>query len=114
MTVTKKNQKKLNAGIIGLGVMGSNHARILTQLEDVNLTSVAEVDTQKMTAFKLQFKTNTYKNYNYMLEKEDLDFVVVAVPTRFHFEVAKDVIGKGLSVLIEKPLAQNIAQCKNL
>lgn len=92
--------KNLKVGLVGLGVMGKNHARILSNLEGVNLLGVVEpsstVDLHK-------------SEYNF-LSLEDLldekpDYCVVAAPAGLHKEVASQILEAGVNCLIEKPVA---------
>nr|VFJ64075.1 MAG: UDP-N-acetylglucosamine 3-dehydrogenase [Candidatus Kentron sp. FW] len=88
--------------------MGRNHARIYSQLENANLVAVSDVNGRIARQVSLEFKTKGYTDYREMLDKERIDVVSVVVPGSLHKEVAIDVINKGISVLVEKPIATDI------
>jgi len=102
----------INAGVVGLGSMGRNHARVLAQMPDVNLASLADVDGETLQQIARTYKTRAYTDHRQMLAQEQLDMVLVAVPTRMHKEVALDVLSYGAHVFVEKPLAFSIDECQ--
>ena len=98
----------MRAGVIGIGVMGKNHARIYSELGI--LKAVADVDKEKVKEISGKYNVEGYVNYREMLEKEKLDLVSVVVPTNKHREVSLDVINKGVNLLIEKPIANTVEE----
>ncbi len=99
----------MRAGIIGVGSMGRNHARVYAEIPEVNLAAVSDVDEEALFRVSQMYKATPYHDYRDMLEKENLDVVTVAVPTRLHAQVAKDVIDAGVNLLVEKPITGDIA-----
>lgn len=97
----------LKIAIIGAGVMGGLHTRILSQLPRVKLVAVCDNNNKKGKSLADIYKTKYYSNYTTLLTKEALDGVTIAVPTSFHKEVALACIKAGVNVLVEKPLAQS-------
>jgi UDP-N-acetylglucosamine 3-dehydrogenase len=100
-------------GIIGLGVMGRNHARILDDLDQAELVAVSDPSDEAMSWAKKRHLTG-YQSYQEMFEKEKLDAVTVAVPTRFHLEVGLAALERGLHVLMEKPIAVDLDEARLL
>lgn len=98
----------MRVGVIGVGSMGKNHARIYNELEGSHLVSVADVNAELATSVANTYGARAYSDYREMLQKEDLDAVSVVVPTRQHREVAITAIERGLSLIIEKPLASHV------
>ncbi|MAG20114.1 oxidoreductase [archaeon] len=96
----------MKAGVIGVGVMGKNHARIYSELGI--LKCVADVNEEVMKEISEKHNVKGYLDYKEMLEKEELDVISIVVPTNKHREVALDVIEKGINLLIEKPIANKI------
>ena len=94
--------------------MGKNHARVLCDLDNVNFVAIADSDVEKNKKISAQFNCNIYEDHLRMLENEDLDAVIIAVPTSIHYSVAKTCIERGLHILIEKPICENIDQAKSL
>jgi predicted dehydrogenase len=98
----------LRIAIIGLGAMGSNHARVYGQIDDVELVAVSDTDTRRAGALR------TWDDYTTMLEEVRPDAVSVCVPTRAHFDVALACIDRGIATLVEKPLAATIEEGERL
>ncbi|MBC8229813.1 Gfo/Idh/MocA family oxidoreductase, partial [bacterium] len=98
----------LNAGVIGVGSMGRNHARVYAELENVHLVAIADLNQPVVEQIARIYGTKAYTNYEEMLDKSNLDVVSVAVPTTLHAKVASDTISRGINTLVEKPLAVTI------
>jgi predicted dehydrogenase len=93
--------KKLRAGIIGMGKMGTNHYRILSKLDGVDLVGI--VDTRQdidENPRDFEFFTSVKE-----LVKKGIDYCVIATPTIKHAEICLELISLGIHVLIEKPIA---------
>ena len=96
---------KLRKAIIGLGMMGTNHARVLSNLEGVELVAVADPqgDAQKVLP---QIKV---LNSVDEVIKLGVDYCVISAPTAFHEEIASQLIANGIHFLVEKPIADTYA-----
>lgn len=95
----------LKAGIIGLGKMGISHAAIVGANPDVHFTSICDTSSLVLDVFKKYTKLNTYNDYIKMLDKEPLDFILVATPTKFHYPIVKYALEKNIHVFCEKPFS---------
>ena len=93
----------LKGAIIGLGKMGISHASIVSAHPDVEMLAVCDTSSLVLDAFKKYTKVKTYTDYNKLFKEENLDFVVIALPTKFHYPVAKTALEKGIHVFCEKP-----------
>jgi UDP-N-acetylglucosamine 3-dehydrogenase len=98
----------LRAAVVGLGAMGTNHARVYAGLPGVQLVAVADLDPDRVRAVSCQHGARGYDDVAAMLVGQRPDVVSVAVPTRAHAEVAERVIDAGVALLVEKPLAAKI------
>jgi len=96
----------IKAGVIGLGFMGSAHARIYSELERCELVGVCDINPRK----KYLAEIHEYKFFREIkdLLKEDLDVVSICTPAFTHKEVALQVLEKDKNILVEKPLAINV------
>jgi UDP-N-acetylglucosamine 3-dehydrogenase len=92
----------LRVGLIGLGVMGKNHLRVLSSLEQVDLVGVA--DPTSLEDISRGSSYGTYGDYKELLS-QSLDYCVIAAPTGFHKEIALYALERGINCLIEKPVA---------
>lgn len=107
--------KALNAALVGVGRMGANHARILAEMEGVNLKAVCDAD--KAAAEKIArkyFVPAHYRDIQQMVDTEELDAVVIATPTTEHRKAAKICIEKKLHVFLEKPMATTVEECREI
>jgi UDP-N-acetylglucosamine 3-dehydrogenase len=100
----------LRAGVIGVGSMGRNHARVYAGMEEIELAAVCDVNAVSAQRVGAMYRCNAYADYHEMIERERLDMISIVVPTAEHYAVANDVIQRGVSVLIEKPIAATIEQ----
>jgi predicted dehydrogenase len=96
---------KLRTAIIGLGMMGANHARVLSNLDGVELVAVADPqgDAQKVLP---QIKV---LNSVDEVIKLGVDYCVISAPTAFHEEIASQLIAHKIHFLVEKPIADTYA-----
>lgn len=104
----------LRAAVIGVGSMGKHHARVYWELEGVDLTAVADMDDSRLNEVAGQYNTIAYLDYREMLQKEKLDLVSIVVPTKDHYQVAKDCFSAGVHVLIEKPIASTVERAQQI
>ena len=94
----------IKGAVIGLGKMGISHAAIVGAHPDVDLISVCDSSSLVLEAFNKFSTTKTYSDYKKMIDHVPLDFVIVATPTKYHYEMVKYALDKGLHVFCEKPL----------
>ena len=95
----------LRVGLIGLGMMGKNHQRILDSLEGVDLVGVADPLVNVATASDNR-EHETFTDYQELLDR-GLDYCVIAAPTGFHRQISVEALSRGVNCLIEKPVAVN-------
>ncbi len=100
----------LRAGLIGLGMMGRHHARVLSSLPGVDLVAVADAagDPHKVAGSRPLLGSVEE------LIAVGIDYCLVAVPTAFHEPVGMALAEAGVHAMIEKPLAQNIEGAQRL
>lgn len=89
-------------------MMGKNHIRVLGEMPSVELVAVADQDDATLQRVLRGRSTRGYRHYAELLETEDVELTVVAVPTRSHEEVACAALNAGSHVLVEKPVAETI------
>jgi UDP-N-acetylglucosamine 3-dehydrogenase len=94
----------LRAGLVGLGMMGRHHARVLREVEGVELVAVADaMGDPHGASHGLPLLSSVDE-----LIATGIDMAVVAVPTQFHEEVALQLAGAGVHTLVEKPIAHSV------
>ena len=96
-------------GVVGVGSMGANHARVYDRFKHVDLVAVADRDLISAEAVADRYKCAAYADFEQLLGK--VDAVSVAVPTSMHLEVGLFFLRHGVHCLIEKPLAPTESDC---
>ncbi|RAP33032.1 oxidoreductase [Candidatus Marinamargulisbacteria bacterium SCGC AG-410-N11] len=104
----------LKVAVIGVGNMGKHHARNYTQIKNVTLVSVCDIQESVANELATQYNCKAYTCLNKMIENENLDAVSITAPTRYHYEIAKVVIKNNINLLIEKPISDNIEKSNEL
>jgi len=104
----------IKACVIGLGKMGISHTAIVNAHPNVDLVAVCDTSAFVLEAFKKYSKIKCYTDYNKMFDTEELDCVIVATPTKFHYPIVNDALNKGLHVFCEKPFSLNIEEGQKL
>jgi len=103
---------KVRVGIIGVGYLGMQHARILSYLEEAELKGVADIDFKKAMQIGNRHGVGYFQNYEEMLD--DIDAAIVATPTSEHFSISANLLRNGKSVLVEKPITETVEQGERL
>jgi predicted dehydrogenase len=103
---------RLRVGVVGVGHLGKEHARILASLPDVELAGVVDCDAAQVETVAGRCGTRAFADHRVLLPL--VDAVVVAVPTSHHYAVAVDCLRRGLPLLVEKPMAQTVRQAEEL
>ncbi len=98
----------LRAAVIGLGSMGANHARVLSELPGVALVGVADSDPERVAKATANRAFPGFTGVAALLAGTTPEMVSVVVPTGLHETVALQVIGAGANVLVEKPIAADV------
>ncbi len=102
----------LRVGVVGLGHMGKEHARILATLPDAKLAAVADLDANTRETIARKYETRAFADHRQLIGL--VDAVIIAVPTYAHYEVASDFLRHRVPCLVEKPLASNLEQAEQL
>jgi predicted dehydrogenase len=105
---------KLKGGVIGLGKMGISHAAIVSPHPLVDMTAVCDTSSIVLDVFRKFSRVKLYSDYVKMIENENLDFVIIATPTRFHYPMVKFALERGLNVFCEKPFCMNAIEGNEL
>jgi len=102
----------LRVAVIGVGHLGRHHARILSTLEGVTLTAV--VDKLPERAAEIAASTGSRALTDVGTLGGEVDAVTVAVPTELHRDIALPFLERGVSVLVEKPMARSVAEADEM
>ena len=105
--------RPIRFGIIGVGVMGSNHARVLSELPGVELVAIADPDRSLAMKIAKVVHCDAVADHNTLI-KLGLDAVIVAAPTHLHHAIALDCIEAGVHLLVEKPIAPTVEEGRQI
>jgi UDP-N-acetylglucosamine 3-dehydrogenase len=111
--VTGGSGRPLRVGVIGVGIMGANHARVFAGLPDVQLAAVADPVQAQRDLVTRVLGTPAVETADELLGL-DIDAVTIAAPTHLHHEIALKCIARGLHVLVEKPIASNVEEGREI
>ena len=97
----------LNIGVIGAGVWGKNHIRVISEIGSANLIRVADLEENSLNGLSKTFKIDVTKDYKDILNDSEIEAVSICTPASTHYKIIKDALEAGKHVLVEKPLALN-------
>lgn len=104
----------LHAGIIGLGKMGLSHAAIVNPHPDVELVGVCDTSSIVLEAFKKFSTIRVYDDYKKMIDTEMPDLLIVASPTKYHYEMVSYALDCGIHTFCEKPFSLTLSEGRKL
>jgi UDP-N-acetylglucosamine 3-dehydrogenase len=100
----------LRVGVIGIGSMGQNHARIYSEMGC--LAGVYDVDPEAVGKISKKFGVKPYSDMDMLIR--DVDALSICTPTDYHHDAAVRAISQGRSVLVEKPFTGNVEKAREL
>src|SRR5712672_1503102 len=101
--------RPLRVGVVGVGVMGSNHARVFADLPGVKLVGIADPDRKQRDLVAGALGCGAFNDVEGLLS-DGVDAVTIAAPTHLHQELALACIERGVHVLVEKPIAPSVEE----
>src|SRR5665213_2139083 len=109
MVQAVKAETSLRIGVIGVGVMGSNHARVLTGLPGAELIAVADPDLKQAEFVARTLGCAAVGDVDALLDLK-VDAVTIAAPTHLHHDIALICMARGVHVMVEKPIASSVEE----
>ena len=104
--------KKLRAGVVGVGHIGSNHARLYAEIPSAEFTAIYDVDLGRANSIARKYQVAATKSLQEFSEL--IDAASVATPTNSHFDIGRALLEQGKHLLIEKPITENPQQATEL
>lgn len=99
-------------GVIGIGTLGQHHARILSQMNNVEVAGIVDVNVPKLLKLARTLNVPSFEDYQSLFGL--IDAAVIAVPTIRHYEIAHALLSCGIHCLVEKPITDTLAQAEDL
>src|SRR5690242_4602073 len=104
-----ESERPLRVGVVGVGVMGSNHARVLTGLPGTELVGIADPDRKQADFVARTLGCEAVTDIDALLDL-GVDAVTIAAPTHLHRSLSLACIARGVHVLVEKPIASTVEE----
>jgi predicted dehydrogenase len=104
--------KRLRVGVVGVGHIGGNHARLYSEIDSADFTAVYDVDIARANAVAKKFRAKVATSLEEFADM--IDAASVATPTSSHFTVARPLLERGKHLLIEKPITENTSHASEL
>ena len=99
----------LKVGVVGVGVMGSNHARVLSGIPGVHLVGIADPDRKQREVVARTLGCDAFADIDGLLRCGP-DAITIAAPTHLHHDLALQCISRGVHLLVEKPIAPTVEE----
>ncbi len=112
-SATKGANDRIRIGVIGAGGMATNHMETLVKMregDNFEIVNVCDIYSKRLDKAAQLTGGVPVKDYRRVLENKDTDYVLIAVPEHWHFQMTMDALDAGKHVYVEKPMTQNIAQ----
>jgi len=106
--------EKINLGVIGLGFIGKVHLRNCLNLKSVRVVAAADTSKKALNYAKAFEVKQLFTDYHELLKLKDLDAVIISLPTHLHAESAISAMEEGKHVFLEKPLARNVEEGREI
>ncbi len=106
--------KKVNLGLIGLGVIGMIHLRNCFKLNSAKVVAVADLSKKALKLAKEKGVKQLFTDYNELLKQPNIDAVLISLPTHLHAPCAISAAEEGKHIFLEKPLARNPEEGKTI
>lgn len=107
-----KQDRKLKVGVVGVGVMGREHARVYSELENAQLVGVYDQNSLLTKEISRRFRTEPFGSLSKLLSV--VEAVSICTPTSDHYSTAKSALENNLAVLVEKPFTKSMKEAKTL
>ena len=108
----QKSENQVKVGVVGVGAMGRNHARIFSELDCVDFIGVFDANQETAEAVTSEFGGEMFQSLDNLVGK--VDAVSVSTPTVTHREIGTRFLEAGKHVLVEKPIADSVDDARAL
>jgi predicted dehydrogenase len=109
--------ERIRMGVIGGGAQGSAHMRALVKMRDtdnIDVLNVCDLFTKRAEAASQLTGGKIVKDYRRVLDNKDIDYVLIASPEHWHFQMTMDAIAAGKHIYCEKPMTYTIEQARRV
>jgi len=105
----------VSLAVVGLGYWGPNLVRCAVELESAHIKAICDSDSRALAKLVRRYPgIGSTQDLGHLLDDPEIEGVMIATPVSTHFELAKRCLRAGKHVLIEKPLASTVEECREL
>jgi len=110
--IRKPRTDAVRVGVVGVGYLGRFHAQKYARLPEADLVAVVDIDGASVQRVADEVRAEALTDYQDLIGQ--VDAVSIVTPTSNHFSIARDFLGAGVHVLLEKPMTQNLEEADQL
>jgi predicted dehydrogenase len=114
---TAGSGERLRVGVIGCGGMANGHMRTLLKMKEtdnVEIVAVCDIYQKRLDAAAKLTGGEAYKDYHALLDNKKIDYVLIATPEHWHYQMIMDALAAGKHVYTEKPMTHTVEQSKKV
>lgn len=111
------SNERMKIGVIGCGGMANSHMRALIGMKEsdnVEIASVCDVYMKRLDQARELTGARAFRNYQDILKDKDIDYVLIATPGHWHYQMTLDAIDAGKHIYVEKPMTHTIEQAQDI
>ena len=112
MVCEKRDVKTPRVGVVGVGHIGKNHARLYAGLPNAQFTAIYDTNPSIAGQYAAEFGVEAAASLEEFAQR--IDAASIATPTSTHFEIGRELLTRGKHLLVEKPIADNTAHASEL
>ena len=109
--------KQINWGIIGLGNIATEIAKVFKLIDNAKLLAIASLDTNKIEKFSKDYKINKkfcFSNYDDLINCPEIEIVYITLPNSLHYELINKCLKANKKLLVEKPATLNFLEIEKI
>ena len=107
--------KSIGIGVVGCGYWGPNLIRNFRILPECQVRAMCDLSNERLDHLgNLYPEVECFTDFQALLSCDNLDAIIISVPVRFHYSLARASLLAGKHTLIEKPMASSVAECDEL
>jgi len=106
--------RRVKLGLIGLGYIGKTHLRNCLKLRSAELVAVSDISKKALAFARKMGIKKTFYDFHQLLRDDEIDAVIIALPTHLHAICAEAAAEAGKHIFLEKPIARNIREGKEI
>src|SRR5712692_601572 len=109
--------ERLRIGVIGAGGMATGHMHALLAMKDsdnVDIIAVCDIYDKRREAAAQLTGGKPYKHYRDLLDNKDVDYILIATPEHWHYQMTIDALATGKNIYCEKPMTKTVEQAKKV